>query len=135
MNKKLINNLIRQLKIENDPSCVVGGTVDSKSINRVSTDLNVSFNETYRDFLSEYGLFDITDNRLCGIWPNEPSEYSSGTVLFETKEFRSNIWQEAPKKLIVLNNTEDEWYEMLDNEDGLMYSFDPFSKNGQITQH
>ncbi|WP_370980073.1 SMI1/KNR4 family protein [Agaribacterium sp. ZY112] len=98
---------------------------DLEDITFVEGSLNLSFVDDYKWFLQTYGSLLISNTAYCGIEAGNPKSDAEGTVLGETLAFRK-LHPNLGHNYLVLINESNEWWEILDNNSGVVYSFDPF---------
>ncbi|SMF53220.1 SMI1/KNR4 family protein [Pseudobacteriovorax antillogorgiicola] len=83
------------------------------TITEAESSLRVSFPQSYKEFLSKYGLFAANGNIIAGIWRDLNSPSASNVVTL-TEAFRiSNLVHDVKKNFVVLSFDGD-WYEGLD---------------------
>lgn len=129
MNKLILDSLLQDV-ISSGSSVDYGEPVGERSdIELVEQALGLVFCEDYRWFLETYGSLLISNTSYCGIWPGSSESY--GTVLGETKSLRRQ-YPNIASNYTVLVNESDEWWEVIDNANGAVFSFDPASHSLDI---
>ena len=126
MNVDEINRLIDLANKEDKYTVCKSTGASVSSIDIIQRELNLDFCEPYVQFLKEFGQLLVVDNGICGIARDDTSIESSGTVIFESKEFDKRYG--LPSGCTVLMNKEDEFYWLLNHKSQTISWYDPFAR-------
>lgn len=111
-------------------SSQVGGPVDDILIQQVEEELGFAFYPDYSEFLKTFGYIAVHAAYLAGL--DIPSFDPKKRILEDLRAQVSEYAQiyEAPilGARTFLENSDNEWYLLMDHVDGKVYSYDPIIK-------
>lgn len=109
---------------------MVGGPVDDILIQQVEEELGFAFYPDYSEFLKTFGYIAVHAAYLAGL--DIPSFDPKKRILEDLRAQVSEYAQiyEAPilGARTFLENSDNEWYLLMDHVDGKVYSYDPIIK-------
>lgn len=124
-----IDILLSELKNIQAIDTIVGGPVDLADIDSAELELGFPFIDDFRVFLSQYGNIVIGATQICGLERTalDVSRRGGENVVVQAQIFAEYNSETDLGKKTVLVNRDEEWYILIDHNDGRIYSFDPFS--------
>lgn len=127
--KLKFDNLLNKIKQEGW-EVDLGKHVSDETITELENELNVCLPGSYKQFLKVYGLIHISGTYIAGIYNDDITEKSEGTVVYETLKFRADTRTQGRADFIVLSSDGQEWYLGIDVTGGecKVVGFDTLSK-------
>ncbi|MEM9103197.1 MAG: SMI1/KNR4 family protein [Pseudomonadota bacterium] len=80
------------------------------------------FCHEYYQFLRQFGFLQIHQHHVLGLSQSSPSAHDKHSFLWATLRFRQQYFNDA--RLSVVENSNDQWFFLLNHADGKLYGFD-----------
>ncbi|SMF53232.1 SMI1/KNR4 family protein [Pseudobacteriovorax antillogorgiicola] len=126
--KAKIENLVAEVRkagLEVDLSPAGAST---ESLLEVESKLGVTLPDDFKTFLREYGNIHVSGSYIAGVFNDDLTEESEGTVIFETLRFREDSRTDPRPSFLVLSCEGNEWYMGIDTKDGRVLGYDALSQ-------
>ena len=123
LDKVEVSNLIADI-IDSGTEVDISERASPGTIDLLENEIGIKLPDDLREFLLEYGAIHICGSYIGGIFNNNLSEHSEGTIKFEVDRFRADSRIEDDPSFIVLSCEGLEWYMGVNADDDKVYGFD-----------